>query len=212
MSKKLKVLGYVFLAVYLTCFLALFVLVLCKHTFVVDKFNEVVTMGRNDFLTGFFKVFTWIGSVYGVFALAILTIFFKDKRICIGSILCILVALALNGIIKLIVMRARPDGAMYQEVGTSFPSTHATITVALSLFLCYELFVKCKKLPLKIGLTILSTFMVILIGFSRVYLDVHYTSDVLAGWCLGAVCSIAFIFVYEAFLNLVDKRVRREHK
>ncbi|MCQ2564596.1 MAG: phosphatase PAP2 family protein [Clostridia bacterium] len=212
MSKKLKVISLIFLAIYVACFVALFVLVLCKHTFFIDKFNEVVATGRNDFFNVFFKILVWIGSVYGVLIIAILTIFFKDKRICIGSILCVLVALMLNGIIKLIVMRVRPDGAMYQEVGTSFPSTHATITVALSLFLCYELFVKGKSLTLKICLTALATLLVILIGLSRIYFDVHYTSDVLAGWCLGISSAISFIFAYNAFLRAVEKRVKREHK
>lgn len=212
MSKKIKVISLVLLAVYLACFVALFVLVLNHHTFFIDKFNDCVAASRNDFFTGFFRVFSYLGSVYGVFVLAILTIFFKDKRICIGCILCVLVALMFNGIFKSIVMRPRPEGAMYQEVGTSFPSTHSTITVALCTFLTYELFVKCKNLPLKISLTALATLFVVLIAFSRIYLNVHYTSDVLAGLCLGNVCAIGFIFAYNAFLQAVDRSIRREHK
>ena len=90
-------------------------------------------------------------------------------------------------IIKHIFYRARPlSAAIYLETSSSFPSGHATIAMALYGFLVYTIWKHEKhhlQNPAIWGLVIL----ILLIGISRLYLGVHYLSDVLVGYMIGFI-------------------------
>jgi undecaprenyl-diphosphatase len=107
-------------------------------------------------------------------------------------------------LIKMIVARPRPDTAdMFILVdGESFPSGHANggfIFYAMLAILVGRMLVmqnnRAASKALRIGLALL----IFLIGFSRIYLGVHYPSDVLAGWLLGVFLTILFITLYDRF-------------
>lgn len=87
--------------------------------------------------------------------------------------------------IKVLVNRPRPENALVLEQSASFPSGHATIAVAFYGFLTYLLLREIKKyrtLALAIGIII-----ILALGYSRLYLRVHYLSDVLVGYLIGAI-------------------------
>lgn len=87
--------------------------------------------------------------------------------------------------IKVLVNRPRPENALVLEQSASFPSGHATIAVAFYGFLTYLLLREIKKyrtLALAVGIII-----ILALGYSRLYLRVHYLSDVLVGYLVGAV-------------------------
>jgi undecaprenyl-diphosphatase len=88
-------------------------------------------------------------------------------------------------VIKEIVGRARPSTKIIEELGYSFPSGHATMSMTLSLII-YFIFI--NKIPSETGRRVLLVFCVvwpILISFTRLYLNVHWFSDVLGGMALG---------------------------
>lgn len=88
---------------------------------------------------------------------------------------------------KIIFHRPRPVNAVFLESQNSFPSGHATIAVAFYGMIAYFLFKKTKNIILR-SLIILSTFIVMTaIGFSRLYLGVHYVSDVWTGYLIGTL-------------------------
>lgn len=90
-------------------------------------------------------------------------------------------------VIKALIDRARPDSTLSViiETSNSFPSYHAAIAVALYGFLTYLLAARYPhKRPYIFGIFFL---IVSLIGFSRVYLGVHFPSDVIAGYALGGI-------------------------
>jgi len=92
---------------------------------------------------------------------------------------------AITYVIKAFVNRPRPDNALILEESASFPSGHATIAVAFYGFLTYLLLCKIKKYR---TLTLAISIVIILaLGYSRLYLRVHYLSDVLVGYLIGAV-------------------------
>ena len=94
-------------------FLTLFIMVLCKYNFAIDGFNYFVANNRNNILSGFFKIFTHLGSFYTLALLTIVGVIliwfvFKNKRLAIFSGLAFAVTAVANFVIKQIVRRARP--------------------------------------------------------------------------------------------------------
>lgn len=88
---------------------------------------------------------------------------------------------------KLAIHRARPDGGVLSPSGFSFPSGHASISVAFYGFAIYIAMRFARLWSTRINLLMLGMLTIFLIGFSRLYLGVHYLSDVLAGYLIGAM-------------------------
>lgn len=116
----------------------------------------------------------------------------------------------LNLLIKVIVHRSRPDGIVLAiESGYSFPSAHAMLSTFIYGFIAYLIIINRKqKKKAKIDIFLFTT-LVILIGFSRIYIGVHYFSDVVCGAILGAICLFLFIkYVYGP--KLLHKILRKD--
>lgn len=182
-------------------FVLIAVLLACGQKFFIDEFNYVIANHRNAFFNTFFKIITYLGSFYVLALLSILIILiFKRKHVgiiaLISLVICSLVAL----IIKYIVKRPRPGFMLVEVSGYSFPSAHAVMTLALFTVLTYYLLKYLKNRTLKVLLTILNVFIILLIGFSRIYLGVHYVSDVLAGYLISFVFTVITITISEYVL------------
>ena len=106
-------------------------------------------------------------------------------------------------ILKLIVGRARPEGGFLPFTGTdSFPSYHALMAVIFYGLAGYLLAHSSKKSLSRGIILTFTSILVFLIGFSRLYLGVHWLSDVIAGWALGSALLMLFIFIFERLLHL----------
>ncbi|MBA4383338.1 MAG: hypothetical protein C0410_01240 [Anaerolinea sp.] len=103
----------------------------------------------------------------------------------------------LNLILKNIFQRARPvfAQAFLVDTGYSFPSGHAMISIAFYGAIAYLLFSMLKSKRNKTLIVVGALIMTVLIGFSRLYLGVHFLTDVLAGWAAGALCLTSCILV-----------------
>lgn len=160
---------------------------------VVYKF--AVEFLRNDILTVIMKIITSFGNAIPVLLIAIIIIInTKDKKMPIWIILNLFFATVLNQILKYIVQRNRPEGyRLIDESGYSFPSGHSMVSTAFYGFLIYLVIKKVKNKYLRNVLVILLGILIVLIGFSRVYLGVHYASDVIAGFFISIAYLIVFI-------------------
>lgn len=97
---------------------------------------------------------------------------------------------------KMIFQRIRPVSDIIFESGYSFPSGHATMATALSLSL-YVIFSKrISVVSLRMTLLSVSLLWIVLISFSRIYLGVHWFSDVIAGVTLGFAWVMFLVFVF----------------
>lgn len=106
-----------------------------------------------------------------------------------------------NQLLKNIVARPRPEGfRLVEESGYSFPSGHSMVSMAFYGFIVYWIFEKVKNPYLKWSSMIAISFIIIAIGLSRIYLGVHYASDVIAGFCI----SISYLIL---FTNLIKGKV-----
>lgn len=106
-------------------------------------------------------------------------------------------ALAIEGG-KRFVERDRPNIVPWlvpeQSVhGFSFPSGHATNNTLLGILVLAVLFKLKWRLGVKVPLAVLTVAWVIAVGFSRIYLGVHWPTDVLGGWCLGGLIGLAWL-------------------
>ncbi len=113
----------------------------------------------------------------------------------------------LNQMVKYIIQRPRPEHLrLIKQGGYSFPSGHAMISIALYGFLIYVTNKKVKNKYIKILLNILLISLIMLIGLSRIYVGVHYPSDVLAGYLFALVILYTTIIVSNKIRgNINDK-------
>jgi len=120
------------------------------------------------------------------------------KNYAVPVIASTVVAACLNALLKLAFMRPRPDILMLiPETDFSFPSGHAMTNMALYaviIILAWR-FLHTKRA--KVLITLALGTLVFAIGFTRIYLGVHYVTDVIAGWCLGLTIALAVILIYD---------------
>ncbi|MEA4925046.1 MAG: phosphatase PAP2 family protein [Syntrophomonadaceae bacterium] len=106
-------------------------------------------------------------------------------------------AWALMKLLKNLIERSRPAGeALTTAAGYSFPSGHAMVSMAFYGFLAF-LLLYCSRKKNDRWLAASLFILIFLIGFSRIYLNVHYTSDVLAGFLFGLLCLTGSIKGYQ---------------
>lgn len=133
------------------------------------------------------------GAIWLLLFSTILFIFIKNKKIGICIYANLFLSAGLNQILKHIVQRPRPtEFRLIDESGYSFPSGHSMVSAAFYGLLIYIIFKKVRNTYLKTFLISLLVLLIIAIGTSRIYLGVHYTSDVLAGFLI----SISYLIVF----------------
>jgi undecaprenyl-diphosphatase len=110
--------------------------------------------------------------------------------------------IGLNNVLKLVFARRRPDLVIpaARVFTTSFPSGHATLSAIAYLSIAALLSRAFPSATLSLYFVVLAVFLTVLVGFSRIYLGVHYPTDVLAGWCIGAAWAI-FCWLLMAWLQ-----------
>lgn len=113
-------------------------------------------------------------------------------------------SLALMFGLKHVFNRPRPDvPLLFKASGLSFPSGHALFSVTFYGLVVYVLYLSAISKKWKWVLISFLILFMFLIGFSRVYLRVHYASDVIAGFCVGVVWLVFTIWL----LNQIEKQV-----
>ena len=127
-----------------------------------------------------------------VWALASLVLI-KNKRIAISVVSNLVLIALLNNILKLIVRRARPTGfRLIAETGYSFPSGHSMVSMAFYGYLIYLIYKNVRNKKLRWTLITSFSLLILIIGMSRIYLGVHYTSDVFAGFLFSLGYSVIY--------------------
>lgn len=161
----------------------------------VVGYNFISKHMISDNITPIVKVVTQLGGATFLIALAtILLIAIKNKKTGFLIWLNLAISALLNQILKHIVQRPRPtEHRIIDESGYSFPSGHSMVSAAFYGFLIYLIYKNVKNKYLKWGLIILLGLLILGIGTSRIYLGVHYTSDVLAGFLVSISYLIIFI-------------------
>jgi len=154
---------------------------------------QTLFASRTPELVKLFSVITELGGAVAVIviALGIAAVLWRQGRwhYIAGLFLAVGGSVATGYILKGLIQRARPPMPYPAVVETSysFPSNHALVAMALYGFVIYLVWKLCPESIVR-GIWIgLLTSLILLIGFSRLYLGVHYMSDVLGGFALGGI-------------------------
>lgn len=170
---------------------------------------------ESPILTMIMKFFSFIGSTVSVVLLSVFVLVFLYKILNHRSELVLFVAaIAGSNILfvslKLYFQRARPDLHRLIEVSNySFPSGHATNAFTFYALLSFLLWRHIRSQWGRITLIIISVVMILAIGISRIYLGVHYPSDILAGYSVSALWLTTAIWFYQRYK---EKSYNRELK
>ena len=187
---------YILPSITLSIFIIWTILVFTKIINPLDELVESFIIGiRNDNITKIMINMTNLGSAYSLIVISILLFFFiKNKKIPLSITINLVTVFFTSQIFKFIFRRSRPNGIFLVDAsGYSYPSGHTMVSFAFYIYLLYLL---CKKIDnklVKILLTIFTTILLALIAFSRIYLGVHYLSDIIGGLLLGTTYIILFI-------------------
>ncbi len=202
-------------------YIILFILVVLLLAIVEDVFeNEIMQIDvlaydlfvstlRNDLLTIFMIFITNLGSPIVLIAICILfLIIIKNKKMAASISLNLILITLLNILLKNIVQRPRPiDYRLIEEVGYSFPSGHSMISMAFYGFIIFLIF-RYGKNKNKVFWEVLLGIIIFLIGISRIYLGVHYASDVVAGFLIA----IFYLFVYITVILKINNHLILKNK
>jgi len=172
---------------------------------IIDRtiYNIIASL-KSDFMTIIFKVITFLASIEFMILAVILVLFFKKlKHTRYLIILNIFNDVVLNNLLKFIFKRERPiDLMLIEESGYSFPSGHTMVATIFYGFIIYLISKSNYSKKIKLTLNISLTILILLIGISRIYLGVHYATDVIASYLV----SISYLII---FTHFVDKKMNK---
>lgn len=165
--------------------------------------TEYVISFRNPILTDYFTLMTNVGDVYGYAVVLAVSgfisfkIFNRWKHIVQIMVVLVMAALS-NVVLKRFIDRARPDiEHLVVAESLSYPSGHAMAAMAFYGFMIYLVYRFSINKYLKIGLMILFSVIILSVGISRIYLGVHFPSDIAGGFIAGFIWVIFCILIFD---------------
>lgn len=164
---------------------------------VFDTFGkDLILSMRGGGVTDFFKIATQYLNPYFLAIIVVVVAAFgpgNHPGFCLT--LDVVGAFFVNEILKMIFQRPRPTGfSLVSETGYSFPSGHAVLAMAFFGLLIWLVWQALRERTVwKWFLTIILSFVIFAVGFSRVFLGVHWLTDVCEGWCIGFLWLMFFV-------------------
>lgn len=183
--KKNLIIGSFLLGAFL---LILLLIIFEKTGFIDNNIYNIVRLLRCDFFDNYFIFITKFGNtIFIVLVVFMFLLIFRNKYgIILGTSACI--SIISNSIIKKIIRRERPNGLrLIAQGGYSFPSGHAMISVCVYGYLLYLVVTKIENKVIKYIISVFLVLLILSIGISRIYVGVHYASDVIAGYLLATL-------------------------
>ncbi len=174
------------------------------------NFSEFILSSGSHGLASFFLFFTYLGNTEIIFVVeccAILIFLMYHRRrdivLFMGSVFA---GQVVSFLFKTITERPRPEGGFLPILGSdSFPSGHALMAMVFYGLVAYLFTRSVRSSGKRVIILVGAGLLIFLIGFSRVYLGVHWLSDIVAGWALGGVLLALFISIFERTKHVHEK-------
>ena len=167
-----------------------------------EVYNFISEFLIKDFFTPVVKIITKLsGTIFLITVAVLVLVFIKNKKQGLAVAVNLALAPLTNQIVKQFFRRPRPDLSfrLIEETGFSFPSGHSMTSMAFYGFFIYLVYNNVKNKTVKRLLITLLSLVILSVGFSRIYLGVHYTSDVLGGFAEGIAYLVLFTTVCKKF-------------
>lgn len=189
----------------ITMLISVFILLMIGYDNIFQAFDlkiiSCIQSLKNEYLTVFHKMITIIADTYQSAIITILIVAFLYIKKHYREALFLAITMSACGIamplLKNIFSRERPDFYRLIEIsGYSFPSGHTTSATTMYLTLAIVVLSIMNKLN-KYFIFSIAVIGIVIIGSSRIYLGVHYPTDVMAGICLGiSIVSTVYVLYY----------------
>ena len=203
MNKIKKISKWIVCGIGILIFATMVVMLLTNNVTGLDNsIYNIIISSKSDAMTMFMTIITMMcNTEFIIVATLLLVLLIKNKKmggmIASNVVLCSVI----NTIIKHIFLRPRPVGIkLIEQGGYSFPSGHSMMAVAFYGLLIYIIWNTKWRNVWKIFTTTLLVILILLIGISRIYVGVHFASDVIAGLSI----SLSYLII---FIELIYKRV-----
>lgn len=175
------------------------------HRFDLAIINWVQSFISPD-MTSVMEFFTFMGSAIGVIAVTFITmivmLFNKKWWETAFFIVAVGGSKVFNSLLKWIFHRARPTiHPIITETGYSFPSGHSMSSIVTYGMIMFFLVLFFKKAIAKLLTIIVLTLLILFIGISRIYLGVHYPSDVIAGYSAGGTWLLVCLIILKLIVH-----------
>lgn len=122
-----------------------------------------------------------------VFLTSVVCWIVRQRYILVGLIISVIGSTIFTYLTKMVFQRGRPVDILLLETTFSFPSGHATVTIALYGFIAYVAIRFNQYFARRVHIVMFTILLTVLIGLSRILLNEHYLSDVLGGYLVGAL-------------------------
>ena len=164
-------------------------------------YNLIIGL-KSDTITSIFKIITFFAGIEYMIIISIIILFLKKiKNIRYFIVFNLINDVVLNNLLKFLFKRERPiDLMLINETGYSFPSGHTMAACVFYGFIIYLINKSNYSRNIKLTINISLSILIILIGLSRIYLGVHYASDVIGSYLVG----ISYLII---FTHFIDKKL-----
>ena len=166
------------------------------------KIITFLQSGANDVWTAFFKTVSLFGDWVGMVIVFALFLFLVGRKYAFTFLFTYISGFAVGHIIKAIVERDRPYQT-FGEIqglstvfGSSMPSGHAISSIIIAIFAVFLVYKLTKNKFFRIAMTVTMAMFVFIVCLSRMYLGLHYLTDILAGLSIGAIVSTIGLFIF----------------
>ena len=165
---------------------------------------------KHVFFSGFAKIISNIGSVYTMAILGIIVaIYFAyNKKWRSSAIIFLTTTLtgAISGLMKTYFMSPRPINSIIVLSDPSFPSSHASMSAGILFAIIYLFAPRIHSWIRRESMIVISVLGIIAIGTSRLILNVHWFSDIIAGWSLGIFIATGSILLVKYISEILIRK------
>lgn len=167
--------------------------------------EQVIARIRTPILTTTLVAVTRLGDPFvlssAAFLIAVLLAIRGRSYDAVLFVVSLIITIVSLTVLKNTFQVTRPDSAILDFSGWSFPSGHATVATAFFFMLAYSFFGRMTSSRSKIALVLSSILATILVCFSRLYLGAHWTLDILAGIALGLLSVSLTVLLFNIFIE-----------
>lgn len=179
----------------------MFITLIFMVFFSKNNIIDGIIFDRSKNATTIFSYLTRLGDWYTLIIITLMLLILKNKKYFKYTSINLAIITLLNQLLKNIIKRPRPVIGDGKFSGYSFPSGHAMVSMAFYGLLIYLVFSSNLNKKVKILLITCLSLIILLIGFSRIYLGAHYITDVLSGFTL----SIFYLTIYTSLIKMGDE-------